>query len=67
MNVEVFNIAEITPETKEQKLQFRKFKKDEQAVYEMLCPSKNTLKSHEIIEMPDLPDRVKEMEKNVGI
>ena len=61
MEVEILNIAEVNLETKEQKLQFRKFKQDEKAVYEILCPEKSKYTAQQIIDAPDIPDRVKEI------
>lgn len=42
MEVEVMNMAEINAETKEQGFEFRKMKKDEKAIYSLICPQQET-------------------------
>lgn len=61
MQIEILNMAEINPTTKEQGLEFRKMKKDEVAVYTLLCPQKETYSPEAIAKMIDVPVRIKEL------
>jgi len=58
MEVEVLNVAEVTPETTEQLLQFDRFKIEEGAVYEVLCPTKTNYRAKAILEMTEIPSRI---------
>lgn len=61
MKVEIFNVAEITPESTEQKLQFNKFKRDEHGIYQILCPSHKSFKAEQILGMKHIPERIIEV------
>ena len=60
MQVEIYNIAEVTPNTTEQKLEFQLFTKEQAGVYGAICPHKESIEPEKIIEYP-FPDRVKEI------
>lgn len=61
MQVEVMNMAEINAETKEQGFEFRKMKKDEVAIYSLICPQQETYAPEKIATMIDVPVRIKEL------
>jgi hypothetical protein len=61
MQVEILNVSEITPDTKEQLVAFNKLTKEESGVYGVLCPQKTTKTPQEILESEDIPSRIKEI------
>lgn len=61
MEIEVLNMAEVNPETKEQKLAFNKLKAEEKAVYELICPQQRSYTAEKVLALVDIPDRIKEV------
>jgi len=66
MKVEIYNVAEITPNTAEQELVFALFTKEQGGVYGILCPNKETILPDKILDYP-LPDRVKDTVKLIEV
>ena len=60
MQVEIYNVAEVTSNTTEQKVDFQLFTKEQAGVYGVICPHRENITIDKIGEYP-LPDRVKEI------
>ena len=60
--VEIYNVAEITSSTTEQRLEFMLFSKEQSGVYGVVCPNRESIEAEKILDYP-LPDRVKDIVK----
>ena len=66
MKVEIYNVAEVTSNTTEQKLDFSLFTKEQAGVYGVICPHRDVIDQEKILEYP-LPDRVKDLVKLIQV
>ena len=66
MKVEIINVAEITSKTKEQKLEFALFTKEQAGVYGVLCPTHLSFAPDKILEAP-MPIRVLDIVKLIQV